>query len=108
MNESSKNSAHNWQDDDNSWDPDTAPEIPDWAWDHAQIAIGDKVIREATGTLTKPGRPPIGDEPKQQVTLRLTPDVIRFFKEAGSGWQTRLNAVLERHVAGAKKAGTRK
>jgi len=82
-----------------SWDPDTAPEIPDEAWERAQITVGGKVIREATGTLTKRGRPPIGDEPRQQVTLRLAPNVIRHFKQSGSGWQTRVNEVLERYVA---------
>jgi len=82
-----------------SWDPDTAPEIPDEAWDRAQISIGGKVVRNATGTLTKRGRPPVGDETKQQVTLRLAPKVIRYFKRSGSGWQTRVNEALESYVA---------
>ena len=84
-------------------DPDDAPEWPDEVWDRAQFSIGGKVVREATGTLTRRGRPPVGDEPKQQVTLRLAPSVIRHFRESGSGWQTRLNAVLERHVAGTSR-----
>ena len=84
-------------------DPDDAPEWPDEVWDRAQIAIGGKVIREATGTLTKRGRPPVGDEPKQQVTLRLDPKVIRYFKQSGEGWQTRLNETLEKYVAAATK-----
>ena len=83
-----------------SWDPDTAPEIPDDAWDRAQIAVGGKIIREAEGTLTKRGRPPVGDATKQQVTLRLAPKVVEHFKASGAGWQTRLSSVLERHVAG--------
>lgn len=87
---------------DDSWDPDTAPEIPDDAWDRAQISVGGKVVREATGTLTRRGRPPVGDEPKQQVTLRLPRDVIGFFKAGGPGWQTRIGEVLQRH---AKKGG---
>lgn len=89
-----RNTRTNWV------DPDDAPEWPDDAWDHAQISIGGKVIRPATGTLTKRGRPPVGDEPKQQVTLRLAPKVIRYFRESGAGWQTRMNAVLERHISG--------
>ena len=88
---------------DESWDPDTAPEIPDEAWDRAQISIGGKVIREATGTLTKPGRPPIGDQPKQQVTLRLPREVIAFFKAAGPGWQTRISDTLQRHTEDQKR-----
>ena len=87
---------------DDSWDPDTPPEWPDEVWDRAQFAIGGKVIREATGTLTKPGRPPIGDKPKQQVTLRLPADVIAHFKAGGPGWQTRLGDVLLRYTANDK------
>jgi len=67
-------------------------------WEWAQISIGGKVIREATGTLTKPGRPPIGDRPKQQVTLRLPAEVIEHFKAGGAGWQTRIGDVLKRHA----------
>ena len=94
---------------DDSWDPDTAPEIPDDAWDRAQISIGGKVIREATGTLTKRGRPPIGDEPKQQVTLRLPREVIAYFKRGGPGWQTRIGEVLQRQAAkGDATKGRRK
>lgn len=83
---------------DDSWDPDTPSEWPDEVWERAEFAIGGKVIRPATGTLTRAGRPPIGDEPKQQVTLRLPRDVIRFFKAGGPGWQSRIGEVLERQV----------
>lgn len=88
---------------DDSWDPDTPPEWPDDAWDRAQISVGGKVVRKAAGTLTKRGRPPVGDAPKQQVTLRLAPKVMQYFKDSGAGWQTRMNAVLERHVAGISR-----
>ena len=83
---------------DDSWDPDTAPEWPDEAWDSAQISIGGKIVRKATGTLTKPGRPPIGAQPKQQVTLRLPREVIAHFKAAGPGWQTRISNALQRYA----------
>lgn len=82
---------------DDSWDPDTAPELTEEVAARAQISIGGKVIREATGTLTRAGRPPVGDQPKQQVTLRLPAEVIAFFKAGGPGWQTRLGEVLARH-----------
>jgi uncharacterized protein (DUF4415 family) len=81
-----------------AWDPDTAPEIPSDALDWAQISVGGKVVRRATGTLTKRGRPPVGDEPKQQVTLRLPREVIGHFKAGGPGWQTRISEVLERYA----------
>lgn len=90
------------RDTESAWiDPDDAPEWTDEMFDRAQISVGGKVVREATGTLTRRGRPPVGDEPKQQVTLRLAPGVIRYFKEGGEGWQTRLNETLEKYVAAA-------
>jgi uncharacterized protein (DUF4415 family) len=79
-------------------DPDDAPEWTDEVFDRAQIAVGGEVFRPASGTLTKRGRPPIGEEPKQQVTLRLAPKVIRHFKQGGHGWQSRLNEALEQYV----------
>jgi uncharacterized protein (DUF4415 family) len=77
---------------------DEPPEWPDEAFDRAEISVGGKVVREAAGTLTKRGRPPVGDAPKQQVTLRLPRGVIDHFKAGGAGWQTRIGEVLERHV----------
>lgn len=38
------------------------------------------------------------DGPKQQLTLRLDPDIVRFFKDQGKGYQTRINAVLRSFV----------
>ncbi len=40
------------------------------------------------------GRPPV-DTPKQQISLRLDPDVIEKFKATGKGWQGRINDVLK-------------
>lgn len=74
-------------------DPDEAPEWTDEQWDEAEFAIGDRVIRPARGTLTKPGRPPSGD-PKRQVTVRLDSAVLERLRGSGPGWQTRLNAIL--------------
>lgn len=96
------------KDTKDTWiDPDDAPEWTDEMFDRAQISVGGKVIREATGTLTKRGRPPVGDEPKQQVTLRLAPKVLRYFKREGEGWQTRLNETLEEYVAGTARENSR-
>lgn len=90
MTENKKNSKMPWT------DPDDAPEWPDEVWDRAEFAIGGKVIRKATGTLTKRGRPPTGDAPKQQVTLRLSREVLDFFKAGGAGWQSRIDAALRK------------
>ena len=79
-------------------DPDDAPELTEELADIAEISIGGKVIRPATGYLgpngVVKGRPPLRDRAKQQVTLRLDPDVLAKFREDGPGWQGRINAAL--------------
>ena len=88
MTENSVNSRHVLDDDD----------LPEWTedqFDRARFAIGNSVIREAIGTLTKVGRPP-SPNPKKQVTLRLDPDVVEKFRATGKGWQSRINAELRK------------
>jgi uncharacterized protein (DUF4415 family) len=79
---------------------DEPVEWPDEVFERAQISVGGKVVREASGTFTRRGRPPVGDEPKQQVTLRLPRHVIEHFKAGGAGWQTRISEALERQATG--------
>ena len=40
--------------------------------------------------------------PKQQITLRLDPDVLRFFRKNGRGYQTTINAVLRKYMEAHK------
>lgn len=90
---------------DPDWlDPaDDAPELTDEMVEVAEYAVGDTVIRPATGYLDQTGvvrgRPPERGVAKRQVTLRLDPDVVDKFREGGPGWQGRMNAAL-RKVAG--------
>ena len=35
---------------------------------------------------------------KLQITLRLDPDILAFFRQHGKGYQTTINAVLRRYV----------
>lgn len=82
-------------------DPDDAPELTDEILDVAQLSIGGKVIRPATGCLgpggvVMKGRPPLRERAKRQVTLRLDPDVIEKFRESGPGWQGRMNDALRK------------
>ena len=76
-------------------DPDDAPT---WTEDHfrrAAIYEGDKLIRPADGTWTKPGRPKSAD-PKKQVTIRLDSIVLEKFRAMGPRWQSRINAELRK------------
>jgi uncharacterized protein (DUF4415 family) len=48
---------------------------------------------------------PVEVENKEQITLRLDPDVLRYFRSTGKGYQSRMNAVLKSYVQAQKKAG---
>ena len=41
---------------------------------------------------------------KKQITLRLDPDVLAFFRKHGKGYQTTINAVLRKYVEGRKRS----
>lgn len=61
---------------------------------------------EAVAHLLKPkrGRPP-NAERKRATNIRLSPEVLAYFRGTGPGWQTRVDEVLKAHAArGASKA----
>lgn len=43
-----------------------------------------------------------GDPHKQAVSIRLSPEVIAFFKRRGPGWQTRIDRALRAFVEAAE------
>ncbi|MFK5950231.1 MAG: BrnA antitoxin family protein [Methylococcales bacterium] len=46
----------------------------------------------------KQGRPK-AESTKMPINIRLSPEVVNYFKDSGKGWQTRMNKVLEDYVA---------
>jgi uncharacterized protein (DUF4415 family) len=40
--------------------------------------------------------------PKKQITLRVDPDVLTFFRKHGRGYQTTMNAVLRKYMEARK------
>jgi uncharacterized protein (DUF4415 family) len=47
----------------------------------------------------KRGRPPKAEtDRKEQIALRLDVDVLAWYRSLGTGWQTRMNAVLKAHL----------
>jgi len=65
----------------------------------AAKALPDLLAPDLAATLLKrrPGqRGPQKAPPKAQITLRLDPDLIDYFKAGGSGWQTRINDTLRK------------
>ncbi len=45
--------------------------------------------------------------PKEQITLRLDPDVLKFFRKQGRGYQTTINAVLRTYMQAQSRRGKR-
>jgi uncharacterized protein (DUF4415 family) len=81
-------------------DPDEAPMLTKDFFDRAEFCEGGKIVRPATGTMTRMGRPPLGAAAKKQVTLRLDAEVVDAFRAGGAGWQSRINDVLAKAVKG--------
>lgn len=77
------------------WEDEDLPEWTDEHFRRAAIYDGDRLVRPASGTFTKPGRPKSAD-PKQQVTLRLDSIVLEKFRAMGPRWQSRINAELRK------------
>ena len=43
---------------------------------------------------------------KKQVSLRIDEDILEFFKQQGSRYQTRMHAVLRAYVDGSRKSNS--
>lgn len=46
-------------------------------------------------------------EPKEGVYIRLDPEVLRWFRKKGRGYQTRMNAVLRSYMESCKGSDAR-
>ena len=76
-------------------DPDDAPELTREFFRSGDVYGGEKLLRR--------GRPPMGARPKEAVKLRISPEVLDHYRSGGPGWQTRINATLERAVSREKR-----
>ncbi len=77
---------------DSDWDPDAAPDLTRDVWPE-KFAVA-KVRR---------GRPASGN-PKVPTTIRLSREVIDYFRADGRGWQTRVNDALRDWIEQQKTA----
>lgn len=73
---------------------------PEWTEDDFKRARPASEIHGLEGAewlVRKPGRPikPVAER-KQQVTLRLRPDLLSELRSLGPGWQKRVEDVLTR------------
>jgi uncharacterized protein (DUF4415 family) len=93
-------------------DPEAIGELGDDFFAQARIRKGDRVIREASATMARRGRPPkAAGEKKEAVSIRLSPEVLAHFRAGGEGWQTRIDETLKDFVRstveGAASPGSR-
>ena len=84
MNVKSKRSRRTWR------DPDDAPVITSEWVAGADRYDGKKLVRR--------GRP-AGSAKKTQMTVRISNEVLTFFRASGRGWQTRMDEALKKFVA---------
>jgi len=59
-------------------------------WDEATAHRGVPELRAKRGRPAK-----TDDRRKEQIALRLDADVLAWYRGLGTGWQTRMNAVLK-------------
>lgn len=78
-------------------DVDDNPELT--AAELAQMRPAREVLGDAFVQAQNRGGRPRKADPKQTVTLRLDPDIVRHLKATGSGWQTRINDLLAKMIA---------
>ena len=82
-------------------DPDDAPEITAEDLKRGIWAIDGEVVSENEGrnAFAKKlrGRPvgSVSKSPKKLTTIRLSAEVIKQFKSAGAGWQTKIDLALK-------------
>ena len=69
--------------------PDDAPELTEQMLAEAEVFQGDTFVRRGRG------RPKSGAA-KEQISVRLDPDVLAKLRAAGPGWQSQINALLRR------------
>ena len=68
-------------------DPDDAPELTDAFFAEAEVFKGDTFVRRGRGR-------PKAAATKEQINVRLDPDVLAALRSDGPGWQSRINAIL--------------
>ncbi len=63
---------------------------------NCQSILRSKALTSSKNAILWPGR-------KQQITLRIDPDVLTFFRRQGKGYQSTINAVLRKYVEERKR-----
>jgi len=79
-------------------------ENPEWtAADFAKARPASEVLPQIFGgklaqEMLKPRGRPRAKYPKERINIRLSHEVVEYFKSAGDGWQTRIDAALRQFI----------
>ncbi|WP_438751908.1 BrnA antitoxin family protein [Pararhizobium sp. O133] len=72
------------------------PDNPEWTEEDFKNARPfAEVFPELMESIRRSRGRPVVEARKQQISLRLDPDVIAKFKATGKGWQARINDILK-------------
>ena len=79
------------------WDSVDVPEWTEEDWQRSRPATEalPDIVKEYRRTRGKQQAPT-----KEQVSIRLSPEVLEYFRAKGKGWQTQVDEILKRHIAG--------
>jgi uncharacterized protein (DUF4415 family) len=79
-------------------------ENPEWtAADFAQARPASEVLPQIFGAklaqeMLKPRGRPRAEHPKERINIRLSHEVLEYFKSEGDGWQTRIDLALRQFI----------
>jgi len=79
-------------------------ENPEWTTaDFAKARPASEVLPQIFGAkvakeMLKPRGRPRAEHPKERINIRLSHEVVEYFKSAGEGWQTRIDSALRQFI----------
>lgn len=78
-------------------------ENPEWtAADFAKAGAASEVLPQIFGAaaqkMLKPRGRPRAKHPKERINIRLSHEVVEYFKSSGDGWQTRIDSALRQFI----------
>jgi uncharacterized protein (DUF4415 family) len=84
------------------YDPEDGPYDPnDEAATEAYLSSCDVIYK---GRVIRKGQRGLQKSPtKERITIRLSPEVVEHFRATGSGWQARINEVLQKSIRAKRK-----
>lgn len=80
-------------------------ENPEWtAADFTEARPASEVLPQIFGAkvaqeMLKPRGRPRAEHPKERINIRLSHEVVEYFKSEGDGWQTRIDSALRQFIS---------